>query len=57
MKNKEKNFMSAVVYINNDEKIVKKFLKQLNNVLTENFEKYEIICVNDCSSDKEKNYQ
>ncbi len=55
MKNKEKNFMSAVVYINNDEKIVKKFLKQLNNVLTENFEKYEIICVNDCSSDNSYN--
>lgn len=51
MINKEKNFISAVVYVNNDEKNIKEFLEKLNSVLNENFSKYEIICVNDCSTD------
>lgn len=51
MINKEKNFISAVVYVNNDEKNIKEFLKNLNKILNDNFLKYEIICVNDCSTD------
>ena len=51
MDNKEKNFISAVVYVNNDEKEIKNFLEKINNVFYENFLKYEIICVNDCSTD------
>lgn len=50
--NKEKNFISAVVYVYNREKEIYKFLSSLNKKLCENFEKYEIICVNDASTDK-----
>ncbi|MBQ3587508.1 MAG: glycosyltransferase [Oscillospiraceae bacterium] len=49
--NKEKNFVSAVVYLYNDENSVGGFLNTVNSVLKENFEKYEIVCVNDCSTD------
>ena len=50
--NKEKNFISAVVYVHNNEIEIEYFLEKLNSILTENFEKYEIICVNDASTDK-----
>lgn len=49
--NKEKNFVSAVIYVYNQEKTIEAFLEQLNHRLQETFEKYEIICVNDASSD------
>ena len=49
--NKEKNFISAVVYLYNNEKEVSDFLDKVNSLLSENFEKYEIVCVNDCSTD------
>lgn len=49
--NKEKNFISAVVYLYNNEKEVCDFLGKVNSLLSENFEKYEIVCVNDCSTD------
>lgn len=51
MKNKEKNFISAVVYVNNSEKDIRNFLENINKILSENFLKYEIICVNDASTD------
>lgn len=50
--NKEKNFISAVVYTRNDEENIKNFMKELNDVLSDNFLKYEIIFVNDGSTDK-----
>lgn len=50
--NREKNFISAVVYVYNNEDTIEYFLKNLNDVLNQNFEKYEIICVNDRSNDK-----
>lgn len=50
--NKEKNFISAVVYIRNNEHSVKEYLEFINNFLMENFITYEIICVNDASTDK-----
>jgi len=40
-----------VVYLYNDENSVGGFLNTVNSVLKENFEKYEIVCVNDCSTD------
>ena len=40
-----------MVYLYNDEKDVGGFLSTVNGVLKENFEKYEIVCVNDCSTD------
>lgn len=49
---KEKNFISAIVYVYNNEEIILKFLEILNSVLYDNFESYEIICVNDCSVDE-----
>ena len=48
---KEKNFVSAAVYCCNCQSTIGVFLQNLNRVLRENFEKYEIICVNDSSSD------
>lgn len=51
MDNKEKNFMSAVIYVHNAEKRIAGFLKTIIDVLEENFEKSEIICVNDFSED------
>lgn len=50
--NKEKNFISAVVYVYNNEKEIENLLRNVNKVLKENFNKYEIICVNDASTDK-----
>lgn len=52
MQNKEKNFVSAVVYVRNEEKKIYDFLDKVNGILKDNFEKYEIICVNDASTDK-----
>lgn len=48
---KEKNFISAVVYVYNNEDEIEYFLKSINEKLASNFEKYEIICVNDYSTD------
>lgn len=50
--NKEKNFVSAVIYVHNSESRIEYFLKKIINVLVNNFEKSEIICVNDFSNDK-----
>lgn len=51
IKNREKNFVSAVLYIRNNEAELKDFLGKLNSTLSDNFEKFEIICVNDQSTD------
>jgi dolichol-phosphate mannosyltransferase len=48
---KEKNFVSAVIYIYNDEERIRDFLGKINGVLSANFENYQIICVNDASDD------
>lgn len=51
MENKEKNFVSAVVYVHNSEKRLEAFLSMIIETLEGNFEHSEIICVNDNSSD------
>lgn len=51
MDSKEKNFVSAVVYVHNSKDYIRLFLERLSLVLNNNFEKYEIICVNDGSTD------
>ena len=51
MENKEKNFISAVVYVRNAQERVEEFLKKIITVLEKNFEHTEIICVNDYSDD------
>lgn len=48
---KEKNFVSCVVYLHNDEAVVGDFLGKISRVMQDNFEKYEIICVNDGCTD------
>ena len=48
---KEKNFVSAVVYLRNDEARVPALLRMLHGVLAANFLAYEIICVDDHSAD------
>lgn len=51
MENKEKNFVSAVIYVYNHEKILAGLLEKIDGILAENFEHYEIICVDDRSLD------
>lgn len=51
MDDKQKSFLSAVVYIHNSEKTIGDFLIMLYQVLVENFEHFEIICVDDSSTD------
>lgn len=49
--NKEKNFVSAVVYCCNDADCIAPFIEELDAALFANFLKYEIIVVNDASCD------
>lgn len=49
--NKEKNFMSAVIYVHNAEARIEAFLRTVMKVMEEYFEHSEIICVNDDSND------
>lgn len=51
MKNKEKNFISAIVYLHNDGNKVVPFFKKLNDTLAEHFDKYELIAVDDACTD------
>lgn len=52
MENKEKNFASAIIYVHNSEDSIERFLKTIIEVMENNFEHSEIICVNDYSNDK-----
>lgn len=49
--NKEKNFISAVFYVRDNEEEIENFLISINKIFYENFENYEIIFVNDASRD------
>ena len=51
LQNKEKNFVSCVIYLHNDGSYIRAFLDGICQVMQEHFEKYEIVCVNDCSMD------
>lgn len=48
---KEKNFVSCVVYLHNDGVKVKAFMETVCNVMQANFEKFEVVCVNDGCTD------
>ncbi len=48
---KESNFVSAVVYMHNSEAHIVQFLSSLTEVLGGKFAHYEVICVNDASDD------
>lgn len=52
MGTKEKNFVSAVIYVHNAENRIENFLRTIITVMEANFEHSEIICVNDLSEDK-----
>lgn len=49
--NKERNFVSAVVYCCNGAEVVGSFIERIDKSLSSNFMKYEIIVVNDSSDD------
>ena len=51
IQNKEKNFVSCVLYLHNDGKHIREFLKTVCGTMERNFEKYEIVCVNDCCTE------
>lgn len=51
MKNKEKNFVSATVYLYNSGEEIEHFARMLIRVFEDGFEHSEIIFVNDCSTD------
>lgn len=51
IKNKDDNFVSAVIYVYNCEDKIQDMLKNVNEILSEKFKTYEIICVNDASTD------
>lgn len=51
MNNKEKKFISVVVYVYNDEEYLKTFINMIHNVFCANFENTEMIFVNDASND------
>ena len=48
---KEQSFISAIVYVRNNEKTVHGFLKMLAEILDKHFDHFEVICVDDCSTD------
>lgn len=50
--NKEKNFVSAVVYCCNDADKIGSFVQRLDETLDTHFLKYEIVVVNDSSTDE-----
>lgn len=52
---KEKNFASAVVYCYNDAATIGDFIEQLDKTLSNKFQHYEIIVVNDGSTDESVN--
>lgn len=51
-KNKEKNFVSVVLYAHNVEHIIENVLDRIHTEFSQTFEAFEIICVDDCSSDQ-----
>lgn len=51
IENKEKNFITAVVYLHDDEARVVPFMQMLNERLDARFEQYEIIAVDDRCAD------
>ncbi len=50
--NLEKNFVSAVVYVHDNEQQIQPFLQMLYEQLNNHFGKFEIIMVNDASTDE-----
>lgn len=51
MNDKEKTFISSVIYVHNAEQRIEIFINAVIKVMEENFDHSEIICVNDFSDD------
>ncbi|NCB04959.1 MAG: glycosyltransferase [Clostridia bacterium] len=49
---KESNFLSAVVYLHNDQRSAEPLLRALHGLLCENFKHFEILCLDDASTDE-----
>lgn len=49
--NLEKNFVSVVVYVHNQATQVNAFIQGITGVLASHFEKFEVVFVDDCSTD------
>lgn len=47
LQSKEKNFVSCVIYLHDEGERTREFLGLVCGVMRENFEKYEIVCVDD----------
>lgn len=52
--NKEKNFVSVVAYLKNNENHIQDFTQKMDNLLKDKFEAYEFVFVNDNSTDRTK---
>lgn len=52
--NKEKNFISVVIYVRNLEEQIYHVLSLLHTTFENHFDKFEIICVNDASEDNSR---
>ena len=52
---KEHNFVSAVIYVRNNADTIKGMLEHVHTNFEKMFEQYEIICVNDGSTDESEN--
>ncbi|MDR0963782.1 MAG: glycosyltransferase [Clostridium sp.] len=52
MTTKDSNFVSCILYLHNEEAKISSFLEQVCQVMENHFQKYEIICVNDGSTDR-----
>ena len=48
---KEKKFISLVVYLHNVEEYIRFFMRSIIPVFEDNFEKFEIVCVDDGCTD------
>lgn len=51
---KEKNFISVVTYLKNNENDIQEFLIKIDNLLKDRFEAYEFVLVDDASGDRTK---
>lgn len=45
---KESNFVSAIIYLHSDSGHVKSFLEMVHDTLNNNFKHFEMICIDDC---------
>lgn len=51
---KDQDFISLILYVHNNEKIISNTLKRISNVLNNKFLNFEIILINDFSTDQSK---